>query len=215
MEACEPENACILDAGCGTGRMMELLGNKGIVDGFDVSPHAQQFCIKRGIQTIQLQDLNTWEPRQESYDIIICLDVLYHKTIIDERLICSQFHKALKPHGILILNLPAFEFLKRQHDIAVHTKRRFTKSPTVKFLKEADFHIDFASYRLPHIFLLMIVKKIFDRIFSNKGVHSDLLPLPEIINGFLYQLNKLDNFILRHRISWPFGGSLFIQASKR
>ena len=34
----------ILDAGCGTGRLMELLASAGSVEGCDISPDAVAFC---------------------------------------------------------------------------------------------------------------------------------------------------------------------------
>ena len=39
----------VLDAGCGTGRMLEILGNYGIAEGFDYSEEALNFCKKKRI----------------------------------------------------------------------------------------------------------------------------------------------------------------------
>jgi SAM-dependent methyltransferase len=206
----------ILDAGCGTGKMMELLQRFGTVRGFDVSLEAIKFCNERNLGNVENQDLNSWEPPTEKFDIVLCLDVLYHRNIIDDNSVRAKFFHALKPGGILIENLPAFELLRRNHDKVILTKRRFTRAPVVKKLKECGFCHVFASYRLPFLFVIMLFKKIFELFFKSKPdqAQSDLSFLPTGINSLLLFYNRLENAVISMGISLPIGGSLFIVARK-
>jgi 2-polyprenyl-3-methyl-5-hydroxy-6-metoxy-1,4-benzoquinol methylase len=204
----------ILDAGCGTGRMLERAARYGAADGFDFSEEALRFCATRGLKNITRQDLNSWQPPMDAYDVIITMDVLCHSTIVSEEDVYKKFHTALKPGGLLIVNLPAFEMLKRQHDRAVHTKKRYTKSPTVKEIKKIGFAIERGSYRVAFLFGIMLVKKTIERITHDASMHSDLTPLPRWLNAVLLFVNRLENVIVGSGIPLPVGGSLFIVCRK-
>lgn len=204
----------ILDAGCGTGRMMELLQSYGGIEGFDFSAEALRFCAQRGIAAVSKQDLTAWQGGQDVYDVIVCLDVLYHDSIIDDDAIVKEFHRALKPGGMLIVNLPAFELLRRRHDRAVHTRKRFTKKATAVRYKAIGFFISTVSYRLPHFFLIILCKKWIERLSGNTGVRSDLTMPPRWLNTLLIWLNRLENQCIASGISMPWGTSLFIVARK-
>jgi 2-polyprenyl-3-methyl-5-hydroxy-6-metoxy-1,4-benzoquinol methylase len=204
----------ILDAGCGTGRMMELAGRFGSVEGFDFSQDAMHFSAMRGLDSISCQDLNTWTSAGEKYDIVISLDVLCHRSIRDEADVIRKFFYALRQNGVLILNLPAFELLRRNHDAAVHTRKRYTKKPTIKMLEKEGFRVIRASYRLPHFFIIMFAKKILERFFPSPTITSDLALLPVWLNNMLLFFNRIENAIVFSGITMPAGGSLFIVAQK-
>jgi 2-polyprenyl-3-methyl-5-hydroxy-6-metoxy-1,4-benzoquinol methylase len=117
----------LFDAGCGTGRMLEIAKRYATVSGVDFSEDAVAFCRERNLENVTRGDLNTWECQPELYDIVCSLDVLYHKNIINQQDVIDKFANALKPGGMLILNLPAFQCIYRNHDRAVHTARRYVK----------------------------------------------------------------------------------------
>lgn len=205
----------ILDAGCGTGRMMELLEGHGIVEGIDHWEEAIVLCKKRGLKNVQKGDLNTWEPPVETYDVIISNDVIYISTIEDDMVVVNKFHRALKRDGILILNLPAFKVLQRKHDIAVFGVRRYRKKRTLGQLKEIGFVPVYASYRLPPLFFIMLAQKyVVDRL-SKGDAESDLKVLPSFINSFLLWMHRLENKIITTGIPLPFGSSLFLVCRKK
>jgi SAM-dependent methyltransferase len=205
----------ILDAGCGTGRMMELLEGYGIVEGIDHWEEAISLCKKRGLKNVQKGDLNTWEPPAEAYDVIISNDVIYISTIEDDMAVVEKFHRALKRDGILILNLPAFKVLQRKHDIAVFGVRRYRKKRTLSQLKEIGFVPVNASYRLPWLFFIMLVQKyVVDRL-SKGEAESDLKVLPAFINSFLLWMHRLENIIITAGVPLPFGSSLFLVCRKK
>ena len=209
------EELRILDAGCGTGRMMEMLEGYGIVAGIDDGEEAISLCKKRGLKNVQKEDLNTWEQPADAYDVIISNDVIYISTIADDMAVAEKFHRALKRDGILILNLPAFKVLQRKHDIAVFGVRRYRKKRTLEQLEEIGFVPVHASYRLPPLFFVMLLQKyVLDRL-SKGDVESDLKVLPSFINSFLLWLHRLENKIITAGIPLPFGSSLFLVCKKK
>lgn len=204
----------ILDAGCGTGRMMEILQKYGLVYGIDYSEEAVFLANKRGLDNIEIGNLNEYYFKENCFDTITCLDVLYHSDIIDDLSVVQNFHNALKPNGILIINLPAFEYLKRSHDIVVHTKKRYRKGVFVSQLKAIGFSEVHASYRMPHLYCIILISKLFAGKRSFKKPESDLKELPDWLNSLLVFLGRIENSFIKRGFSIPFGSSLFIVAKK-
>ena len=204
----------IFDAGCGTGRLLELLKDFGKVSGVDMSDEAIKFCHKRGLKNVEKNNLNDWDPKIERYNAITCIDVLYHIGIKDDKQVLQKFYNVLKHDGLLILNLPAFKILERGHDKIVHTKRRYKRKDLISKLNEIGFEIKIASYRLPHAFIILLIKKVVERSKKMK-------PKSDVNNGTLVGnwlgnfLGRIENYFILNIGSIPFGSSIFIVASKK
>jgi SAM-dependent methyltransferase len=205
----------ILDAGCGTGRMMELLVQYGTVEGIDFSEDALRLCKQRGLTMVQFGDLNTMKLPGNTYDVIISNDVIYHAMIEDDMAVVKKFHQSLKPDGIMILNLPAFNALKRQHDVAVFGKRRYNKKQTLEQLNDVGFLPIKATYRLPPLFFVMMLQKHLLAPFLDGDAQSDLKPLSENVNNALLGYHRMENRLISMGISFPLGSSLFLVCRKK
>ncbi len=204
----------ILDAGCGTGKMMEILQKYGSVYGVDYSEDAVFFAQERGLSNIEIGDLNDFQLKNANYDVVVCLDVLYHSAIQNDLAVVEKFYHTLKNDGILIINLPAFEYLKRSHDIVVHTKKRYRKNVFTHDLKEIGFTILNSSYRMPHLYFIILISKLFQGNKKSKESESDLKEIPGWLNGLLLFFGRIENSLLKTGFSIPFGSSLFIVAKK-
>jgi 2-polyprenyl-3-methyl-5-hydroxy-6-metoxy-1,4-benzoquinol methylase len=207
-------NTKILDAGCGTGELLKICSNYGNAEGFDYSEVAIDFCKKRGLTQIFQIDLNDWDPDIDKYDIIICNDVLYHSQIKDDFNILNKFYNSLKANGILILSLPAFKILKRHHDEVVMGERRYKKHRVRNELLSIGYEIINCTYRLPVLFLLILIKKIIEKIVPPEKTSSDLNMMPEWINNVFLFFARIENNLIIKNVSFPFGSSLFIVAKK-
>lgn len=201
----------ILDAGCGTGRLCQLMKEFGDVSGCDISDIALELCANRNISAFRT-DLNFTDLGTEKYDVITSIDVLYHKQIQDDSDILMKFLKALKPGGVLILNLPAYNLLKSRHDLAVHTRERCTKSALTEKLKEAGFAIEKATYRIGFLFPVIALYRLMQRRMD-KPV-SDVSMPSKPVNQLLLGLNRMENFFIEKVFTIPFGSSLFLVARK-
>ena len=204
----------VFDAGCGTGRMMEICQKYGRISGIDFSPEAVRFAKQRGLPNIEIGDLNDYTFEKDNYDGVICLDVLYHTGIRDDLAVVEKFHQTLKKGGILIINLPAFDYLKRSHDVVVHTKKRYRKKSFVNELKKIGFTIESSSYRLPHLYFIILISKLFRGNRKVNESESDLKELPSWLNALLIFFGRLENWWLKQGFSIPVGSSLFIIAKK-
>ncbi len=203
----------MLDAGCGTGRLCQLMQPFGHVTGCDLHPDALAATRARGINDAFQCDLVADSLGQGSYDVITCVDVLYHRAVTDEAAVLHSLHRALRQGGLLLLHVPAFECLRGAHDRAVHTRRRFRRPELLNLLAQARFTVEFASYRLPLLFLPALLWRVASR--QQRAPRADItLRLPSWLNTALTQAVGWENQWLAAGWRFPFGLSLFVSARK-
>ncbi len=207
------KKAKILDAGCGTGRMMELMSPHGNIEGVDFSEAAIAFAKKRGLENVSVSNLNTCNLGSNLYDIIISLDVLYHVGIEDDQKVLQKFYHALKPGGYLILNLAAFESLRRAHDKIVHTKRRYYRKSFKRLAESTGYSVLRATYRMPCLYCLIRLKKLIEKD-TGKEPNSDLRELSNWVNGIFIFIGRMENMWIKTGLNFPIGSSLFMVLKK-
>jgi len=211
-------DATVLDAGCGTGGLLSVLRHdrvNAILTGIDDSSEAISFARDRGLDVaLARATIEALPFADHSFDLVISLDVLCNQGLNDSRAL-AEFQRVLKPLGSLVLNLPAFEFLKGAHDIAVHTGRRYTRPRLKKLLFRAGFAIERLTYWNMLLFTpIALWRYITRRHLGKRPARSDLYSLPHFVNSLL-EKHICWEFRLGTRIRLPFGTSVFAVAGKR
>lgn len=201
----------MLDVGCGTGGLLEFM--TPYVDsavGMDVSEAAVALARDRGMQALA-GDLNSTELGTGNYDLITCIDVLYHMGVENDQTVLGKLYDALRPGGIVIINAPAYEFMRGPHDEAVHTARRYTLRCLRQAMSLAGFHVQSSTYRVCALFPFIMFLRLFGRMIGSSG--SDVGMPPRIINSALLGLMRLENR-MADIIPLPFGSSVFAVGKK-
>jgi len=202
----------ILDAGCGTGKALELAGSYGNLYGIDISSEAIKFARLRDKESRLLQgDVSRLPFKNGAFDVLIGLDVLY--TVDDDVKALKEFCRSLKTSGLLMLNLPSYNFLSSKHDIAVFTKRRYCKEKITKLLSDNGFKIERVTYWNTFLFPLEASIRILSKFLPKADNRSDLCRLPWLINYLLTQVIYMETLLIR-RFNFPFGLSILIVAKK-
>jgi SAM-dependent methyltransferase len=217
-EATQRGRLQIFDAGCGTGRLCQLMQPYGQVSGCDLSEQAIALTRQRGLLHITRQDLNHLHLEPGRYDLITCIDVLYHSWITDDCAVLAKLHEALKPGGVLILNLVAWPFLYSNHDVAVYTRERYTRPVLKERLIAAGFAAERLSYRVSLLFPPIAAYRLLSRRPEASAVATEVasdvhLP-PAWLNQLLLTLMRTENALLAH-CALPLGTSLFAVARRR
>lgn len=211
----------ILDAGCGTGGLLNKLKNEGIedIEGFDYNEDAVEFAQSRGIK-VRRQDITGFAHNYAagSFDVVVSDDVLYQ--FEDKELVYAlkDIYKVLKPGGIFITNNNAFAVFSGIHDIAVGSKRRFVKRDFDTFLSGIKgFSIEkytcWSLFLSPMILGVRLLQKLQLKLGLVKleEVKSDVSMPSEMVNNILYSVCKSERSLLKKS---PFGSSLFMVIRK-
>ncbi|MBI2565128.1 class I SAM-dependent methyltransferase [Candidatus Woesearchaeota archaeon] len=100
-----PSEAVILDVGCGSGYLSNLLKHKkNIVYGVDFSEEAVKYALQR-IDYAKIMDVETDAlPFNKKFDVIIFADILEHLKHPEQ--VIKKFLDYLKPGGKIIISLP-------------------------------------------------------------------------------------------------------------
>lgn len=164
----------ILDAGCGTGAVMQHLAGFGEVAGCDFSNEALGFCQQRGLERLSQASVTQLPFAGESFDLVTSFDVLCHRSIGNPHQGLEEFHRVLKPGGYILLRLPAYNWLQSRHDRAVHTVRRFGRAELRRALTDTGFRVVRTSYANMLLFPAALLKRLADRVRPGSGNASDL-----------------------------------------
>jgi SAM-dependent methyltransferase len=200
----------IVDVGCGTGAILNQLGNSGKNVGIDLAPEAISFCRQRGLNNVQQGDIHALPFPDASFDAVICSSVLYHQWVSDVEGAVREMHRVLRPGGVLLVNVPAFPFLHSAHDEAVMTARRFRKREIRELLQKRNFKIRRLTYWTTFLFPLAVAARTLagskmGRDFETEGASFTQRALGGIMALELRLLRK---------ISLPFGVALLAVARK-
>jgi SAM-dependent methyltransferase len=222
-----------LDAGCGTGANLEhlLSGFGGQIPafraaGFDLAGEALEYSRKRGLTGKLARGSITAIPfATATFDLAISLDVI--NNLPDDQPGFNEVARVLKREGLFILNLPAYQFLYSEHDLAIRCQRRYNARMVADRLERAGLKIERQTYLntllFPPAALVRLVKarkmaarpELIRDSADSSPVHSDLLPPPGPINRALEGVMGLEAALLaRSNLSLPFGLSIMTLARK-
>ena len=206
----------VLDAGCGTGKWLEILKKKAQINetGIDFQEVAIEYARTRGDMNLMQGDVNKKMFEQDSFDLITCFDVLCNAKV-DDRKALENFNSYLSENGHLLLTLPAYKFMLSTHDKAVHTGKRYTRKQVKYLLKEAGFESVRSTYTVSLLFSLAFLKRIFDKLSHKDPLEHNEVKIPHpIINTLFLAVMRIENFILS-LIPLPFGLSVVVLAKKK
>lgn len=212
-----PPHGHVLDAGCGTGGMLACLRDKKPwleTEGVDASGLAVQHCRERGLLKVRLGTVHALPYAKEVFDAVISLDVLYHADV-NEHDALAEMSRVLRPGGLLVANLPAFECLRGAHDVAVNGARRYKTDEVSRLLAAHGLFCELSHYWNAWLFLPLLIWRHLSRRPSptRTGRTSDLAMPPEWLNHLLSVGGKLDALVCR-TMHLPFGSSVFAVARK-
>ena len=205
----------ILDAGCGTGQMAHRLGElNAVVTAMDFSPDALRFCRARGLSRLVGGSINALSFGNESFDAVVSLDVLCHTSVEEDRA-ARELARVLRPGGLLVVNLPAYDRLRGQHDVVVHTARRYTRRRVRVLLEQAGLEAVYVSHWNTLLFPVAAVVRVASRWrMRGDDAPSDVGPVHPALNRALGAVLRAERGLMR-RAPLPFGLSVIAVGRRR
>jgi len=124
----------IIDLGCGTGWLTNILATFGPTTGVDLSPeavaHAREAFPRAQFEHV---DFRNWTPTQADFDVVVSQEVLEH--VEDQAAYLALARRLLRPGGYLVLtmpNKPTFEALPEA------TRDRWKPQPIEHWLSSSE-----------------------------------------------------------------------------
>lgn len=210
--------ARILDAGCGTGRNLQVIRDN-ITDGafgFDIASAASAFWSRRGLDKVCLASANEIPYRSGYFDAVVSVDML-ECDAVDESLAFQEMSRVLKPEGLMVLVVPAYDWLmSEEHHKAVGASRRYN----VKKLEALAVNNRLRVVRSTHLFASMLPLVAAYRLLlpffrkpSADRPTSEIKPMNPVLDEILFRAVILESRIIPH-MRLPFGSSIMMILEK-
>lgn len=139
------EGKKLLEVGCGTGNLLGLLTTCD----YDLSgtDYSDEYLNKARSKHPEIKffrgdltDVASWQEHRDSYDSIICSEVLEH--LNDDLTALKIIFSLLKPNGVLIITVPAIGSLYSEFDKKIGHYRRYSMKSISNVVVQAGFTIE-------------------------------------------------------------------------
>ena len=198
-------DARILDAGCGSGRMLDELRARGTVVGVDADASAVAATRRRG-HAARICAVERMPFADASFDLVTCLDVIEHTP--DDRCTLRELRRVTRPSGTLLVTVPAYQALWSAHDVVNGHYRRYRMPELRAAAQEAGWsHVRDSYFNALLLGPAAVVRLTRRRSGPDPG-RSELGLTPGWLNGLLEWPLRFEAAMLRGGARLPFGLSL-------
>ena len=200
----------ILDAGCGTGGMLLVLGPAVAgrpTLGLEYDSVAAGMAKAKAERPVLSASVNEMPVGDGTLGAYVSLDVICHANVEPARAL-KEAHRCLGAGAIAVFNLPAYSWMLSAHDRRVHNARRFTRGEARALIAAPGFRVLRASYWNTLLFPLMLLHRLVER----DDAESDVRDYPRWLDAIFSTALAIERAAIGAGLSLPFGGSLMIVA---
>ena len=215
LERQAPRGGRWLDAGSGTGGVLAGLEGERGIRGFGVEWSADGIVLAagRGLRRLARGSVSELPFGDASFHVVTSIDVLCHRGVAKEEAL-SEAHRCLAPNGILVLQAPAFDWLRGEHDDAVWTDRRFRRAEIRRMVEGAGFAVREIFYRVSLLFPAAAAKRLLSSRRSAPEPRSEVRPAAPWANAVFGGIMSAESLVAAAGLRLPFGLSVFCVAQK-
>jgi SAM-dependent methyltransferase len=213
-----PGAGLALDAGCGTGALLEALAGHGwqpvgvdLLAGRTVAQASACADPERRRKPAPLVRASAEQlPFADAvFAGALLLDVLEHA---DDARVLASVHRVLKPAGWALIAVPAMPWMWSHRDLAAGHLRRYTRRSLRAVLAGAGFDVVEMRYYQCLLFPIVVLTRWLGRGGPAWRDREDRPP--RWLNALLRGVNRVEAR-LSDAIPWPWGSSLFAMGRKR
>lgn len=205
-----------LDAGSGTGGLLNWGSARDrfrLAVGLELSSAGLALSCRRRLPALVRGSVSRLPFRDGAFDAITSIDILNHRTVAGSETL-AEAARCLAPRGVLILQVPAYQWLLSRHDRAVWNDRRFGRSEVKGMVEAAGLTPLLCVYRNSILFPFAACKRLLSRGRRRSPDRSDVGPASGLANAVGGAALSIESAFRRVGVRAPFGLSVFCVASR-
>jgi SAM-dependent methyltransferase len=210
--------AAFCEVGCGTGGNLAMLSSHAPVDAIEMEAYAREYAQARavpGVRSVQDGSLPDNLPLEGPYKAVFALDVIEH--LQQDRRALETLGKLLADDGVLVITVPAYQWMWSRHDEINHHVRRYARTQIVEVVEAAGLQVVYSSYFNTLLAPVAMLARSLERVFGGREASSSSVGLnlpPGWLNRLLSGVFGLEQY-LAGRVCIPFGLSVAVVATRR
>ena len=208
-----PDHATsLLDVGCGTGANLEAITRhfpELTTVGLDADSFCLEACSERGL-SVRSAAAEQLPVSDGSQDVVTAFDVLEH--VENEVSMLREMVRALRPGGLAVVTVPAYQWLWGPHDTLTHHHRRYTRARLVRAIRAVGLETAYATYFNTLLFPPAAVARLVARATGRAGDDQTVPWGP--VNTTLRAVFASERLALGHSVPLPWGLSVLAVARK-
>mgnify|MGYP006081684079 CR=1 FL=1 len=180
----------VLDYGCGVGANFSVLQKltKNKLSIFDTNKKLEkELVLKYNVKKM----INS-----KKYDLIFCTDVLEH--IENDKVAFVKIVNKLKKNGILLITVPAYNYLFSEKDVYLMHYRRYNKKNLKHLIESQKEKIEIKKFTYFNFFLFIPIAAIilFHKIFNIKLTEKAQAVPTSLLNYLFKKIFSFEKFLL-------------------
>jgi SAM-dependent methyltransferase len=206
----------VLEAGCGTGAMSQaMLRELGWpLYPADLAAQGLEHATAMGLTRLTQSNVLAQPFRDNSFDCVVCLDVIAHLTRGEDLAAFQEFQRILKPGGLLLLRTAALSILRSRHSEFVGERQRYTASRLQLLCRESGLQVLRLTYLNSLLMPVALFKfRIWEPLTGAPPASGVALPAPWL-NRLLEVPLRLEERLIGAGAALPAGQSLLLAAVK-
>ena len=181
----------VLDVGAGSGIFSKQLLDQGLAQ--------SAICVDPNYSAVGSEAYNgksisfTRSIAETTQKLVLMMDVLEH--VEDDVALVRAYADTMPSDGMVLITVPAFNFLWSGHDVFLEHYRRYTVQSLRRTIKDAGLVVETSRYFFGALFPLIAAVRVRNR-FSKGAVaetaKSDLVLYPDWLNRLLIFVHVLE-----------------------
>jgi len=205
-----------LDAGCGTGNNLAMVGEFARAYGLDLTWSGLRYARGAGHPRIAQATILAIPFADAAFDVVTSFDVIACLSREDGVRAFREMHRVLKPGGALVLNTAALRILHGNHAVVANELHRYMRGELRRSIERAGFKIERLTYTNASLMPAVLPFRVAQRLAglaTPEEAGTDFATPPAVVNDLLSATLALEARLLR-RIDLPIGSSIACLARK-
>jgi SAM-dependent methyltransferase len=206
----------VLEAGCGTGHFAALAESRygWPVFPVDLSWEGLSCGRRAGARRLAQADVANLPFPADSFDLVLCLDVLVHFSQGEEGRALAEFARVLKPGGRLLLRVAALDVLRSRHSEFAEERQRFTRKRLLRAVEEHGFRVLRCTYANSLLLPVALARFRVWEPLTRKAPQSGTAPVAPWLDRLLYLPLAAESRWIGAGGNFPAGQSLLLLGEK-